>query len=152
MTGKRRRGVLVGLVGLTLLLGGCQGEAPGGEAREAVDIDLTAMSTTVAYSQACQMTQEPTGYDGKRIRIHGVYNSFVDADTEEAFFVCQVPDSTGCCLASFEFALEDPSLRYPEDYPEEFDEITVVGDFVTFDDGGYLGCMVQNARIEEDQA
>ena len=122
-----------------------QDSAPEGEQ---VDIDLTALSVTVAYSQACQMTQEPQEYDGRRIRIRGVYNSFLEVETEEPYFYCQVPDVTGCCLASFEFRL-DGEHSYPEDYPEEFDEIVLVGDFVTFDDDGYVGCMIDHAIVEE---
>ena len=146
-----RRSLLMAGLGFSLLLGaaGCgEGTPVEEENKEAVDIDLTGLSTTMAYSQACQMTQEPEDYDGKRVRVHGVYNSFLDADTEEAYFYCQVPDSTGCCMAAFEFETAE-ELSYPEEYPEEFDEITIVGDFVTFDDDGYLGCMVKNAILED---
>ena len=144
-----RRAILSLCLGLGLLLLGCGESGEGAKSEKAaVDIDLTDLTETVAYAQAVQMTEQPQGFDGKSVRVQGVFNTFFDADTEEPFFVCAVPDSTGCCMASFEI-VPDGAYAYPEDYPDEFSLVTVVGDFRTFDDGGYLGCRVENAIWEE---
>lgn len=146
------RNVCKGLVLLMSLaclafLGGC-GES-GESAKTPVDLDLTSLSETMAYSQAQQILMDPSKYDGLTCRLAGIYNSFRDFDTEELYFVCGVPDVTGCCNATVEIALDD-SYAYPEDYPEEFDEITVMGTISSYDNGGYEGCIVKGAVLEED--
>ena len=42
--------------------------------------------------------------------------------------MCVVPDATACCSEGIEFILADrENLSYPEDYPEEEEDITIIG-------------------------
>lgn len=147
MSRKGRGWGLLAIVSLSLVLPGC-GAAGQGEERVPVDIDLSGLNTTMAYSQAMQILMEPAEYDGKTLRAQGIFNSFRDMDTEELYFVCGVPDATGCCSASMEFDLGE-GITYPEDYPGEFDEIVVRGTLEAYEDGGYEGCILREAVWEE---
>ncbi len=96
-------------------------------------IDLSAMSTTMAYSKAVEMSNNRKDYIGKHIKISGKFD-VVAGDTRN-YYICNVGDATACCNAGFEFALADSNLKYPDDYPNINDEITVEGTFSTYLEG-----------------
>ncbi len=126
-------------------------EAEAAENREtdAVDVDLTQLSSTMVYSEVYAMVYEPEQYVGKTVKMHGLFA------TQEyngvRLYACIVQDATACCSQGLEFELEE-DLVYPDDYPEPGAEITVVGtfDFYEEKDGGntYLYLVLRNARFE----
>ena len=112
-----------------------------------VDIDLTAMSNTMVYSEVALMMFEPDDYKGKNIRMRGSYEYYENEETGEIYNACVIQDATACCAQGIEFNLTD-AYAYPEDYPEEFDEITVVGTFDTYYENDMLYCTLRNAVLE----
>jgi outer membrane murein-binding lipoprotein Lpp len=111
-----------------------------------VDIDLTEMSATMIYSEVFNMMMKPDEYDGKTVRIFGMYTSYV-ASEEKVYHACIVKDATQCCAQGLEFILND-SYVWPDDYPENGDEVTVTGVFEVYEEGNYKVLNLKDAVIE----
>ncbi|MBR5712258.1 MAG: hypothetical protein IKX54_01550 [Lachnospiraceae bacterium] len=122
------------------------GVRPGPNLAEGVDIDLSAVSDTVAYTEVYSMMLEPEGYMDKVVKISGQYAHIYEETTGNNYFACILWDSTGCCTEGLEFVL-GPEYKYPDDYPSEGDKITVVGVFDTYTEGDYLYCTLRNAKF-----
>ncbi len=90
----------------------------------AADVDLTAMSTTMVYSEVFDMVTYPDQYDGKIVKMKGIAVSYYDENTEETYHACIVQDATACCSQGLEYILADSGA-----YPEDEEEITVLGVF-----------------------
>jgi hypothetical protein len=112
-----------------------------------IDIDLTVLSSTVVYSEVFNMMTLSENYVGKKIRMRGTYNHFHDESTGNDYFACIIADATACCAQGIEFELLD-EYAYPDDYPEDFDEITVVGVFDTYMEDDYEYCTLRSAVLE----
>lgn len=94
----------------------------------AVDLDLSLMPTSVAYAQAIAMQREPDGYLGLTVRVGGIFN-YSEARQRGVVIIA---DRSGCCETSLDFVCAgDPC--FPDDYPELYSRITVVGIFSTED-------------------
>ncbi len=121
---------------------------PAEHAPDAVDVDLTLLSSTMVYSEVYAMVYEPEEYIGKTVKINGLFA------TQEyngvRLYACIVQDATACCAQGLEFELAG-DYEYPKDYPDPGSEITVVGTFDTYTeeiDGNYLLYLVlRNARL-----
>lgn len=111
---------------------------------DGIDIDLTQVSSTVAFTEILTMQYYPEEYLGKTIKVHGTFNSFLDESTGKYYCACVIYDEAGCCTTGVEFALLDPP-PYPEGFPEENSEITVVGVFQTYEENGQMYCTLGNA-------
>lgn len=66
---------------------------------EAVDVDLTELSSTMVFAEVAAMVRDPEQYLGKRVRMQGqlaVYpaNPALDVDY---FYTVVVQDATACC-------------------------------------------------------
>ncbi|MBQ9361747.1 MAG: hypothetical protein IJT96_12000 [Lachnospiraceae bacterium] len=85
---------------------------------------------------------------GKTIRMNGLYTVYKDEDTGEYYHACIIQDATACCAQGVEFRLAGEST-YPDDYPEEGDDITVTGTFGTYTEDGYEYCALLEARMDE---
>ena len=109
-----------------------------------VDVDLTAMSSTMVYSEVSAMMTEPDKYRGKVVRMKGSFSIFEDSG--HYYFACLIADATACCSQGIEF-VTTRSRTYPEDYPTLGDEITVVGVFGTYQEGGYTYCQLSDAEL-----
>lgn len=106
-----------------LFLSGCEEEED-----ENVDIDMTVMSATMVYSEIFNMMLEPESYAGKSIKLDGWFSGYEDPSNGKVYTMCVVPDATACCSEGIEFILADrENLSYPEDYPEEEEDITIIG-------------------------
>lgn len=110
-----------------------------------IDCDLSIMSTTMAYSQAVEITNNYKNYIGKVIKMKGNF-SVQKAETRNYYF-CNIGDVTACCSSGFEFSLSDTSLVYPDDYPKDNEEITVIGTFSTYFEGEKEYIELKDARI-----
>jgi len=113
---------------------------------EDVDVDLTALSSTMVYSEVYNMMTAPESYVGKTVRMKGLFSSFHDETTDKYYFACIVQDATACCAQGIEFVLTDDYV-YPEDYPEADEEICVVGTFDTYMEGENTYCTLRDAKL-----
>jgi len=120
--------------------------AQSSEGSDDVDVDLTAISGILVYSEVYNMMGTPQNYLGKKIKMEGIYAITYDSTYENRYDACIVQDATACCATGIEFELSD-ELKFPDDYPEEGDIITVEGVFDTYDEGSYTYCTLRNASL-----
>jgi uncharacterized membrane protein YcgQ (UPF0703/DUF1980 family) len=125
--------------------GGDTGPSPAANEEE-VEVDLTALSSTVVYSEVYNMMVMPENYIGKTVKMRGDYAVYHDEATGNNYFACIIKDATACCANGIEFVLTD-DYSYPQDYPAEGEEITVVGTFDTYDENGSIYCTLRNAVL-----
>ena len=62
-------------------------------------------------------------------------------------FAAIVPDATACCQQGIEFVL-DGDYKYPDDYPEEGQSITIKGAFNSYDEYGFKYVQLLNAEMK----
>ena len=98
-----------------------------------VDVDLTVLSSTMVYSEVYNMLyNDPAHY--------GVLQP------DPVAYACIIADATACCAEGMEFVPEG-DLTYPEDYPELGAEITVIGEFQSYEENGMTWYHLVNARL-----
>lgn len=112
-----------------------------------IDIDLTALSSTMVYSEIYNMLVDPAGYLGKTVKVNGSFDVYENQDTGERYYACVIADSTACCVLGMEFVLAG-DYKYPDDYPELGGEITVSGIFDTYEEDGYIYGQLLEAKME----
>lgn len=120
----------------------------GGEstATSDVDVDMTMLSSTMAYSEAYNMTNNPGNYLGKTIKMNGTFTVYEDSKTKKKTYSCVVADASSCCAQGFEFVLKGENT-YPDDYPEVGSEITVTGTFELYAENGFLYSRLKDATL-----
>ena len=97
-----------------------------------IDIDMTKMSVTMIYSQIFNMLIMPEEYENKMIKVKGAFEIYPNEQGEIDCFTLTVMDATACCKEGLDFIwLGDHS--YPEDYPKQGDEITITGQYKSFE-------------------
>ena len=122
-------------------------------AATAVDVDLTALSSTMVYAEVFNMMMNPNDYVGKTVKMHGAFGigySYKDdgtMDENTLVYACVIADATACCSQGIEFVLSGEHT-YPDDYPELGSEITVVGTFATYEEYSMLFCTLTDAVME----
>ena len=116
-----------------------------------IDIDLTALSRTMVYSEVYNMMMTPENYIGKVVRMNGLCSTFesvaVDGQEARVYYTCIIFDATACCSQGLEFVLEG-TYTYPDDYPSLGTEISVTGEFRTYTEGNNLYCHLIHATME----
>lgn len=112
-----------------LLLGSAIAESP------AVDIDLTGLNSNMVYAEVFSMLTEPKAYEGKIIKMKGTFTSVEDLTIDFSFYALLIADAAACCQQGFEFVRDDKGL-YPETYPQEGEETTIIGRYETYQDDG----------------
>ncbi len=110
-------------------------------------VDLTTLSPTMIYAEVYNMYVYPEDYEGKTIKIKGMFGVYDDAKTGETFTSCVIQDATACCAQGVEFELGDGKV-YPDDYPNESEEIVVTGTYRTYESDGLLYCYLADATLE----
>ena len=119
---------------------------------DGVDVDLTVLSSTMVYSEVYNMLYfYPEDYYGKTVKANGIfaiYQMVVDGVTQPApvAYACIIADATACCAEGMEFVLEG-DYTYPDDYPELGAEITVIGEFQSYEENGMTWYHLVNARL-----
>lgn len=115
-----------------------------------IDIDLTALSRTMVYSEVYNMMMTPENYIGKVVRMNGLCSTFesaaVDGQEARVYYTCIIFDATACCSQGIEFVLVGDTGA--EAYPPVDTEITVTGTFQTYDENGILYCHLVDATLE----
>ena len=148
------------LITLTLVpFAACGGEntaqkpaAEDAEGTAAVDIDLTALSGIMVYSEVNSMISFPDKYIGKTVKMQGQFTIYQATDENGAFipdkmfFACMIADATACCAQGLEFAFAGRPV-YPDEYPELGAEITVVGTFEWYEEDGCRYYRLGNAAF-----
>ena len=120
---------------------------------DGVDVDLTVLSSTMVYSEVYNMLYfYPEDYYGKNVKMTGQFNVYqwvdesgIVADMPVAY-ACIISDATACCAERVEFVLEG-DYTYPDDYPELGTEITVIGEFQSYEENGVTWYHLVNARM-----
>lgn len=130
-------------------------EAPESEAvsatesaapEEGIDYDLTTMSSTMIYSTVSNMMLYPDVYQGKTVKLEGNFSVYHDEAADRYLFAAIVPDATACCQQGIEFVLGD-DYKYPDDYPEEGQSITIKGTFNTYNEYGFNYAQLLDATM-----
>lgn len=109
-----------------------------------IDIDLTRLSSTMVYSEVYNMMNSPESYVGKVIRMDG--KLAVYKYPERNYYTCIIQDATACCQQGMEF-LWAGNHKYPEDYPNEGDNIIVTGVFDIYYEGENKYVQLKNASL-----
>lgn len=117
-----------------------------------VDVDLTVLSSTMVYSEVYNMLyNDPAHYLGKTVKARGmfsIYQLVTDGviQPDPVSYACIISDAAACCAEGMEFVLEG-DLTYPDDYPELGTEITVIGEFQSYEENGMTWYHLANARL-----
>lgn len=111
---------------------------------DGIDIDLTTMSATMVYSEVQNMMMNPQSYMGKTVKMQGALN--VAEENNQRYFACIIKDATACCAQGIEFDWAGDHA-YPDDYPEQGEDITVVGSFTTYKENTQTYCQLANAEL-----
>ena len=116
-----------------------------------VDVDLTVLSSTMVYSEVYNMLyNDPAHYLGKTVKARGMFSIYqLVADgvlQPDPVSVCILSDAAACCAEGIEFVLEG-DYTYPDDYPELGTEITVIGEFQSYEANGMTWYHLVNARL-----
>lgn len=97
-----------------------------------VDIDLEGLNKNMITAQMTAISQDPSSYLGKTIRVTGVYDQSYYEPTDKYYNYVLGYDETGCCAAwGIEF--------YGDEVPENIDpwtSISMVGTISTYDEEG----------------
>ena len=109
-------------------------------------IDLTVMSATMVYSVVYDMVTDPSSYEGRMIKMDGIFDVYTDERTGKNYYACIIQDATKCCSSGIEFELEEERI-YPDEYPDNGSFITVSGVFETYEEDGILYCTLRNAKM-----
>lgn len=120
---------------------------------DGVDVDLTVLSSTMVYSEVYNMLYfYPEDYYGKTVKMTGLFNVYQWVDENGVVldmpvaYACIISDATACCAEGVEFVLEG-DYTYPDDYPELGTEITVIGEFQSYEENGMTWYHLINARM-----
>ena len=119
---------------------------------DGVDVDLTVLSSTMVYSEVYNMLyNDPAHYLGKTVKARGgfsIYQLVTDGvlQPDPVAYACIIADATACCAEGMEFVLEG-GYTYPDDYPELGAEITVIGEFQSYEENGMTWYHLVNARL-----
>ena len=114
---------------------------------KALHFDLTKMSGTVVFALVNRMVTEPAKFQGKHIKMGGVFSSYYDDQIDRRFYGCVIADALACCSQGLAFELAKPR-KFPDEYPAEGDAIIVEGDFdYEKDEGGGGFPIIRNATL-----
>ncbi len=117
-----------------------------GAGAEGIDVDLTALSSTMVYSEVYNMLTSPGDYIGKTVKMEGAFTYYHDEAADRYYFACLIADATACCSQGLEFVLAGDAV-FPRDYPDPGKTIRVVGVFDTYAEGEYTYCTLREARF-----
>ncbi len=108
-----------------------------------IDMDLSSMNSAMVYPTVLEMFGRMESYKGQVVKMTGKFSAVLkdgfdeDDPAPEYYYQCVVQDVTACCLSGLEFVLAgDPS--YPDGYPTDGSEITIVGRFEIYEEDEYI--------------
>jgi len=107
-------------------LPGSAAQANSGPDAKTIDIDLTALSSTMVYAELVNIMSDPESNMGKTIKISGPYASSYYDQTNQNYHYVTFMDATSCCAQGLEF-IWSGDHAYPDDYPALNAHIEIVG-------------------------
>ena len=129
-----------------------EAEEPSGDAGsvtsydpEDIDLDLTTLSATMVYSEVNSMIVSPEDYEGLIVKMAGTAASYHDDSTGKTYYACVIADATACCAQGIEYRLMDGYGKNA--YPADDTYVTVVGEFVTYEELDGLYVTLKNAEL-----
>lgn len=117
-------------------------EEPG---TEDVYLDLSPLNSTMTVAELFNMAAEPDEYVGKTIRLKGTFVLGEDEDGS-VIYGCLNTDATQCCTVVVQIIPKE-QYRYPDDFPEEEEEIIVEGVFDIATQGQFQYLMMTDVDI-----
>ena len=108
------------------------------------DVDLAAMNATMVYAEVSNMMSSPKNYMGKTVKMKGNFSVYETPARD--YYACIIADATACCSQGIEFVLKD-GRKYPDEYPAQGSEITVIGEFETYLEDGKMYCQLKDAKL-----
>lgn len=117
-------------------------------AYDTVDYDLSEMNSDMVYATVYDMMVNPATYEGKIVRMAGIYYSSYLEKTDTTYFFVIVKDAAACCSQGIEFVWGDGSHVYPQEYPEEGASVVVTGRFETYTEGSVNYERLANASLQ----
>lgn len=121
-----------------------QKETQAKTSADGIDVDLTAMSATMVYSEVQNMMLKPADYMGKTVKMTGAFN--VAEENGQRYYACVIKDATACCAQGIEFVWAGDHA-YPDEYPSQGDEISVIGTFTTYKENTQTYCQLKDAQL-----
>ena len=112
-----------------------------------INLDLTKMSATMIYSTIFDMLIMPEDYIEKTIKLSGWFETYTDPQTGEMYYAVVVPDATACCQQGLEFVWPGDH-KYPEDFPEIKQDITVTGIYKLIENDGITYNYLEAINLE----
>lgn len=112
-------------------------------------VDLTALSSTMVYAEVFSMTRFPEDYLGKTIKMRGQFTVYDNPTTDALYFTILIADATACCSQGIEFTLAGEH-SYPADYPKAGSEITVIGQYQSYEKDGGRYYHLSDAQIVQE--
>ena len=100
----------------------------------APEVDLTKMSSTMAYSYISNMISAPDDFIGQRFKMQGTYDEGLWEQTNQMYHYIVIADTTSCCAQGIEFTLANENTTYPQ----PGDEIEISGVLVLYEEEGSL--------------
>ncbi len=110
--------------------------------RGEVQIDLSNMNSDMLYANVFGMVSSPADYEGVTVRMKGTAISAYDEATGNTYYACFISDAAACCSQGLEYYLSEG------EYPEDDEEITVVGVFTTYYEGENMYVALMDAVLE----
>jgi hypothetical protein len=110
-----------------------EGTDPQGNSTKSdrIDVDLTVLSSTMIYAEVSNIMSMPEAYIGKTIKVNGLYSPTYYDETGLYYHYVIIADVAACCQQGIEFIWNGDHV-YPDDYPDEFTSIEIVGLFGSY--------------------
>ena len=108
-----------------------------------IDIDLSELTSIMAYCEVCNIISDLDNNKGKRIKIRGLLEYYEDPETKEKIFGCTVMDATACCSLGLMFIPIDE-----DNLPEKYSIVNVTGVLEVYEKDGYELCRLKDAVVE----
>ena len=105
-------------------------------------VDLSVLSSTLAYSQISNIIDNYEEYLGTTITMSGLFNGIVSYGNK--IYTCSINDATACCSLGFEFRL--PNDEEPSGC-NDGDIITVTGMLSSYTEDGTVYLELLDAAV-----
>lgn len=109
-----------------------------GEPDPTVDIDMTVMPANMVFSQVSHIMMEPDTYLGKTMKVKGPYYALYYENTGNYYHYILITDALACCENGIEFIWDEGSHVYPDEYPEDKQEIVITGELKCYEEENYI--------------
>jgi len=127
--------IFLSLCLLCALAAGCSGKSDVSKKPNEIDVDLTALSSTLVYAEVYNIMTTPGDYEGKTIKVGGLYQANYYEPTQQYYQCVIIADATACCQQGLEF-LWSGKHKYPDDYPQDGTPIELTGVFESYEELG----------------